>query len=362
MQRPYLREPRRRRAAGFSLIELMVSVALGLMVVAALAMLFANSSRARQEMEKTNQQIENGRYASQFLRDDVRLAGYLGEFNPSSLAAPATVPDPSLADVAKVTEAMPVALQGYHFGISASATLPAGVTSLLVDRRANSDVLVIRRASTCVAGPSTAAPSCAAMDTSAHYYFQTTLCQSQLTVLPAASQFVISANDTVFTATNSNITIAPTYLAKKDCVTPAITRAYLVRIYYVTNNDQAGDGIPTLKRVELGPGSFNAPEPIAEGIESLQLEYGVDNNSDGAPEQYLTDPVAAGKSWSQVTAVKIHLLARNTEPSAAFTDTRTYVLGGAATTDDTFGPYNDHYKRHVYTSVVRLMNIGGRLE
>jgi type IV pilus assembly protein PilW len=362
MQRPFPREPRRRTSGGFSLIELMISVALGLMVVAALAVLFANSSRARTEMEKSNQQIENGRYATQLLRDDLRLAGYVGEFNPASLTPPAAVPDPSLTDVASITDAMTIPVQGYHFGISASSTLPTGVTSLLTDLRPRSDVLVIRRASTCVAGPITAAASCAAMDASSHYYFQTTLCQSQLSVLPTASQFVISANSTVFTTTNSNITATPTFLAQKDCATPAATRAYLVRIYYVANNDVAGDGIPTLKRLELGAGSFNAAEPIAEGIESLQLEYGVDDNNDGAPEGYYSDPPTAGKAWSKVTAVKVHLLARNTEASPTFNDTRTYVLGGSATTDNTFGPYNDHYKRHVYTSVVRVMNVGGRLE
>jgi type IV pilus assembly protein PilW len=38
------------------------------------------------------------------------------------------------------------------------------------------------------------------------------------------------------------------------------------------------------------------------------------------------------------------------------------VLGSAATTDNTFGPFNDAYKRHAYTSVVRLVNVAGRLE
>jgi type IV pilus assembly protein PilW len=368
---------------GFSLIELMVSIVLGLVIVASLALLFANSSRARQETEKTNQQIENGRYASQYLVQDLRLAGYFGEFSPASIAVPAAVPDPSAADVASLSAALPIAVQGYHFGKNAAtaSALPAGVAALLTDLRANSDVLVLRRTSTCMAG----AAGCDAMDTGSRTYFQTTLCQAQLSALAPANQFVVGTTNSVFTTTNPAVLTAPTFLAQRDCATAAGTRTLYVRIYYVANNDNAGDGIPTLKVVELGAGTFGGPVPIAEGIETMQIEYGVDTNADGAPELYTPDPAnqaykfnaadanpawpvatyppaGAPAAWHDVTAVKVHILARNTLTSGGFSDTRSYVLGSAATTDNTFGPFNDAYKRHAYTSVVRLVNVAGRLE
>lgn len=382
------RPPRRQR--GFSLIELMVSIVLGLVIVASLALLFANSSRARQETDKTNPQIENGRYASQYLLQDLRLAGYFGEFDPRGLSVPAAAaapappgPDPSATDPASLSAAVPIAVQGYHFGKNAAtaSAVEAGVTALLTDLRPNSDVLVLRRASTCIAGSS----GCDAMDTGARTYFQTTLCQSQLSGLGPASQFVIGTTNSVFSTTNPAVTTgAPTFLAQRDCATAAATRSLYVRIYYVANNDNAGDGIPTLKVVELGAGSFNAPVPIAEGIETLQVEYGVDTNGDGAPDLYTPDPAnqaykfdaadanpvwpaataypGAPAAWHDVTAVKVHVLARNTQPSGGFTDSRSYVLGSAAASDNTFGPYNDAYKRHVYTTVIRLNNVAGRVE
>jgi type IV pilus assembly protein PilW len=385
------RPPTRLRGQrGFSLIELMVSIVLGLVIVASLAMLFANSSRARQETDKTNQQIENGRYASQYLLQDLRLAGYFGEFDPRGLPVPAAVaapappgPDPSATDAASLAAALPIAVQGYHFGKNAAtaSAIEAGVTALLTDLRANSDVLVLRRASTCAAGSS----GCDAMDTGSRTYFQTTLCQSQLSTLSLANQFVVGTTNSVFTATNPAVLTAPTFLAQRDCATAAATRSLYVRIYYVANNDNAGDGIPTLKVVELGAGAFNAPVPIAEGIEAMQVEYGADTNSDGAPELYTPDPAnqaykfdpadantawpaatypagGAPAAWHEVTAVKVHVLARNTQPSAGFVDARTYVLGSAGASDNTYGPYNDAYKRHVYTSVIRLNNVAGRVE
>jgi type IV pilus assembly protein PilW len=376
---PLHRRPALRRQAGFSLVELMVSIVVGMVIIAALSLLFANNSRARQEMDKSSQQIENGRYATQYLRDDLRMAGYWGEFSPALLVAPAALPDPSLTDDASVAAAVPLHVQGYHFGMDSAAysTLPAGVSSLLTDRKANSDVLVVRRASTCAAGPSAAEAGCSAQDVASAKYFQTSLCSTQLDTLAAAGhfdwQFVVSRTPNVFTTSNPNLAAAPTFLAQKDCVTPAVTRAVNVHIYYVANNDVSGDGIPTLKMLSLGATSFGSPVAIAEGIETLQLEYGLDNGvggtaGDGIPDQWNADP-AAGiaapaaqvTAWQQVTAVKVHLIARNTQPTGQFTDTRTYVLGSSVTADNQFGAYNDAYKRHVYSTVVRIANAAGRL-
>jgi type IV pilus assembly protein PilW len=235
----------------------------------------------------------------------------------------------------------------------------------------------VRRASTCYAGPTAAEAGCSAQDVASAKYFQTSLCSTQLDALAAAGnykyQFVISTTANVFTASNPNLTVAPTFLTQKDCATPAVTRALHVHIYYVANNDVSGDGIPTLKMVSLGANSFGSPVAIAEGIEAMQLEYGLDNGvggtaGDGIPDQWKADPPAgiAGAAaqvaaWQQVTAVKVHLIARNTQTSPQFTDSRTYVLGSTASTDNTFGAYNDGYKRHVYSTVVRIANAAGRL-
>jgi type IV pilus assembly protein PilW len=371
----HTRAPRRAIAqAGFTLIELMVSVVVGMVIVASLALMFANNSRARQEMEKTSQQIENGRYTTQTLRDDLRLAGYYGELNPKLLSAPASVPDPSATDDASVSAALPLSVQGYHFGKDSASysTLPTGVSSLLTDIRPNTDVLVVRRVSTCYSGPTTAESSCSSMDTSLNKYFQTTLCSTHLTnITDATKLFVIGEDSAVFKTTNPSVsTYTPTFFAQKDCSTAAVTRAFYLHIYYIANNDVSGDGIPTLKMVSLGATAFNSPVALAEGVETLQIEYGVDSTGDGSPDAWTTDPsagaanaAAAVAAWSQVTAVKLHVLARNTQSSTGqFIDSRSYVLGSTASTDNTFGPYNDGYKRHVYTTVVRLVNVAGRLE
>lgn len=344
------------QVAGLSLVEMMIGMTLGLMVIATVTVLFVNNNRVRRETEKTSEQIENGRYATQLLLEDLRLAGYYGEFNPGSLPTPATVPDPSATDAVSLAAAMPLPIQGYDGGTG----LPAGVSTLLTDRRTGSDVLVVRRASTCVAGDA----GCDAFDTSANTYFQTTLCQTQLSSLTAATRFLIGTDSNQFISSNPAVigsAAPPTFLAKKDCVTPAVQRTFIARIYFVANNNQSGDAIPTLKVAELRSGQFTIA-PLVAGIDQLQIEYGLDTNGDGEPNVYAANPATA-TAWRQVTAVKVHSLARNSATSGGFTDTRTYVLGLKADgTDNSFGPYADAYKRHAYTTVTRLNNVAGRLE
>ena len=74
----------RRRQFGLSLIELMVSVTLGLLILSGVLVVFVNTSAARNEVERTSRQIENGRYASELLTEDLRLAGFYGELNVAS--------------------------------------------------------------------------------------------------------------------------------------------------------------------------------------------------------------------------------------------------------------------------------------
>ena len=64
---------------GFSLVEMMVSIALGLIVLSVVVTMFAAQSAARSNLDRSAGQIENGRYALDLLGDELRLAGYYAE-------------------------------------------------------------------------------------------------------------------------------------------------------------------------------------------------------------------------------------------------------------------------------------------
>jgi type IV pilus assembly protein PilW len=141
-------------------------------------------------------------------------------------------------------------------------------------------------------------------------------------------------------------------LLKKDCTNTADLRRYYVHIYYISTDNGAGVSVPTLKQIEMDGGAW-VTTPLVEGIEELKFEYGVDTNTDGAPDSYVATPASLA-DWTNVVAVQVHLLARNLETSPGYTDTKTYTLGST-----TFTP-SDGYRRHVYSSLVRLNNPSGR--
>jgi type IV pilus assembly protein PilW len=146
---------------------------------------------------------------------------------------------------------------------------------------------------------------------------------------------------------------------KRGCsaASPAAIYEFQTRIYYVSN-----ESIPTLRLLTLS-GTSSTNEPMVQGIESLRLEYGRDNvGNNGMAEDYrkcLTtgDPCVTA-DWANMVSVRVNLLARDLAAGAGHSDTKVYALGAGAVV----GPFNDHFRRHAYTMVVRLMNPAGRRE
>lgn len=347
----------RRRSAGFSLPELMVSVTMGLFIVLAMVTLFFHNSRAQAEIERANQQIESGRYAVDLLANDLRNAGFYGEFDPTQLPDLAAVPDPCAATLAALKAMLPLHVQGFDDG----ETLPSCVS----DVRAGTALVVVRHTRACVSGD----PNCSANDP-AGPLFQASLCNN-------ASELG-SANPADWYA----LDVDPAQLTRhqRDCSetagsgTLAVTRRFQTHIYFVANNDLPGDGIPTLKRAELrytnGQLDFATIVPLVEGVENLQLEYGIDTHNDGtvglttsapAGANGCTEPACAASNWRNVVAVRLHVLARSPSTTPGYVDRKAYDLGTAADgSARTVGPFNDGYKRHVFQTFVTLPNPAGR--
>jgi len=347
-----VRERMRVRATrGFTLIEMMVGINLGLIVIAVATTVFVNVSSNRRDMERTGRQIENGRFAIQLLADDIVNAGYFGEFDPRGIGPPTTKPDPCSTSVADMKSMMLMHVQGY----AADDAKP----SCINDVRIGTAVVAIRRAATCIAGDANCDAAAAG-----RIHFQSALCNAELANVPLSTTYLVAA----VPASGPS----PFALHKHDCATAASLRAYVMHIYFVANNNDPGDGIPTLKRAELGANGEFAIVPLVEGIQNLQFEDGLDTNGDSMPDAISADPgtyngCAADPcyitNWLNAVTVKIHLLSRSIDLTPGYTDTKTYLLGLQADgTQRTDGPFTDGFKRHAYTQTIRMNNPAGRRE
>jgi type IV pilus assembly protein PilW len=345
--------PTLHKQRGFTMAELMVAVGIGLVILAAMTSLFVNNSRTQSEIEKSNRQIENGRYAIQVTSGDLRNAGFFGEYDPSDLTLPAALPDICSTVLATVESGINLHVQGIND--VATATAP----SCLTDIKTGTDTIVVRRAATCVAGDDDCDPASAGGP-----YFQASLCDS-------ATQLGSGTGTDHY-----DLAIATASLGRlaRNCTAAASIRRYVQNVYFIANNNNSGDGIPTLKRLEIssdGTAISHSVMPLVEGVENLQLEYGLDtsNPTDGVADVFTNDPgphtcaaaCTAPENWHKVVSVRVNLLARNLEKSSGYSESKTFVLGNLTDgTENTVTAGSDGYKRHVFQTLVGLSNPAGR--
>ncbi|MBC5768244.1 PilW family protein [Ramlibacter albus] len=376
---------------GFSLVELMVGVALTMVIAVALLTLMTNVSRNNSEMMRTNSVIENGRFTLQLLETDISQggfwAGYVPKYDDITITTvaptdfPTAVPDPCpiesgnwqqpaawSADYKNQLVTIPISV--YPVGSDGISPVCAGTSSLqgpLYGTTSNpvvqpyTDVIVVRHAAPCVASSTATDEDC--KDTSGNVFFQNGRC---------TNAFVLSATAADFT------------LQKGDCATTAdkyrfVSTIYWVRKYFAT----AGDGIPTLVRTRFqtydDSGTtkvkHTGTETLVDGIEALRVQLGVDNVSkpttsggagnaltaamftvvptfqttsntytptnrgDGNADSYVT--CSSGTVCSTLfnvantVSVKLFVLARAQTTTPSFTDSKYYCLSGTCSPSST---------------------------
>jgi type IV pilus assembly protein PilW len=362
--------------AGVSLVEAMIAMTIGLLLLATLSQIFVSNSAFRRDLDRSSRLVENASYAMERISEDVRAAGYYAEFDlgAAGLPLPETKPDPCSADLDELSAALPLAVQGYDSGIGLPSSCIDGADAALKNHKPGSDILVVRRVDPCVAGPTTAAGCAPPVD--GVPYFQASHCTW---APPYAPSELAGPSSGWFRLEKIRANLN---LHNIDCNqfpggAFADYHRYIVDIYFVSKDDIAGDGIPTLKRARLDVGGFTAASviPLAEGIDNLQIDYGLDNagTPDGSADEFVADPDTHGgcagaeaacspANWAATVAVKVYLLGRNAEATpVGYVNKKTFTLGvNAAGGLNTIPAYNDKFKRHVYQASVRLYNQSGR--
>jgi type IV pilus assembly protein PilW len=308
-------QQRKKYQAGFSMVELLIAVALGILLSWAILDVTLTSSRTAREVELTSETVENGRYLSQLLKNEIRLAGFYGRlenYSSGAVAQPDECIDLASADL---INGMTFPLFGLD-GVAAGATTCNGDILLT-----GSDALLIRRADTDFVTTTTG------LNANQHYL------QGTITAMVLDT----GANGASF------------YLVEKDGVTLAPIRQYHQEIYYV-------DDANVFKRLRLVNGAYTS-EPMVEGVDDFQLVYGIDrsgdgiSNADGANAAFVELPASADE-WEDVVSVKIFLVLSSTNPAPGLNDAKIYSYA-----DKVGVTFSDSKKRRLFSSVVRLTNV-----
>jgi type IV pilus assembly protein PilW len=291
----------------FTLVELLVALALGAGLVATALTLYARGRAALQTAEAVAQLGEQARYAFATLESDLQMAGYYGltaaggdfrflQGGNVATAAPASALRQGAAALAGLNTAaqacglqfaldlaVPVQAANNHYAAGADATAACNARPAAAS---TSDTLTIRRAAGALAAP------------------QAGRLQLLADRSDRARRFVL-ADGTLPPGT----TLAADQLELHELVT---------RFYYVATDSDGAPGVPALRVKTLssvgGRPAFIDTE-VMSGIEDLQVEFRIDGGY-VAPDAL---PAAA-----VVRGLRLWLRVRAFGPEADHVDARTW--------------------------------------
>jgi len=320
--------PGRRLQQGLSLVEVMIALLLGLFVIGGVVFVFAGTKRSFSETDQQTRMADNGRFALQLLDSELRLAGFFGEGPAATID-----PDGSLGAVSGDCTAPAQAYDVDNFLAVVRASTAGAAVGCVTDAVASSDVIVLKSVRP---RPLSDGVRDDPSDDDGTIDTPNTL-SSQLT-------YVISnpLKGVLFDGADT----APS-ITDGGTVPRGTAWEYRFQVFYA----RAGTP-PRLARKTLlsgGPGMSVTTENLVDGVEQMRVRIGVDSNSDGEADRFVTADTA-GIDWSTVSALELNLLVRGTDTDPAYSDTRTYDVGGLSVTP------GDRFRRLLLNKTVSVRN------
>lgn len=350
-----MRAPRH-YARGLTVIELMISMTIALVVMGAITYVYIGSRGAYRANENVARVQEGGRFALDFIAQDLRMTSYTGCRSRSLSAAAGTfynITNPAVA-----------------FGGAADGVLGfedgAGWTNPTAIPRAAGDVLTVRRSAglqTSIVGNSDPVARTVTLRHNA-----AGVKNGDLVVLGDCTKAMM------FRVTNSPAATGvgnfPTVLAfgaggNAATITPGAAdfaeggRAQALRFiettYFVGTNPAGGRS--------LYRASVDGVEELVDNVEDIDIVYGVDTSlpePDDIADAYVrADQMVAAPAtpnWGQVVSVRVSLVVVGPEGNVT-TNAQTYALrdtNGDGIPDAQTAP--DRRLRQVFTTTVALRN------
>ena len=310
--------------SGFTMVELMVALALSMTLSVAVVSVFVNNSHSFTQDDNIARMQDDARHALREIAFDLSMAGHYAELHMPDVVTL----DASLAigvdcgPAGEVNWMYRPVVPGTDDTLSLTALDNASNADVVAAHSCiaagelleGTDVVSIKR----VVGSQTAAPRDGGI------YLRTNGTVGLLYRSPAPAAAAIIGSDWEFRPT-----------------------IYFIRQYA----NAPGDGIPTLCRKILnGAGPSMVTECLATGIENLQIEYGIDTNEDGDPDTFIPSPTLT--EMQSVVTARVFVLARTTAIDTRYDNDKTYSISNSP---DFLA--DDSFHRRVFSTNVTIQNV-----
>lgn len=343
---------RSRHQSGLSLVELMVAMLLGLVLMAGVIEVFLSSRASYSLVGALSETQEEGRFATHFLTQSIRMAGYTG----CNGGSPASIVN-TLNNANDFLYNFNVGIQGYDD--QGTATPPSDLSTTTHVLVPGTDIIAVRTIQ------STGVPIADTMPKSSAELKVNNVGSSglkdgdivMLTDCSAAAVFQVTAVQTSANHVQHNTGSSSPGNSSKDLgqnfrigseVQKIATEAYFIASRDVTNKNCNSGQCGLWRKV----GTDDAEE-LVEGVTNMQILYGVDTDNDNAPNRYVTAATLnSNNNWDSVVSVKIALLARSQDKAAPIPATApSYEL-----LNRQIAPPNDGRVRKVFTETIAIRN------
>lgn len=312
---------------GLSLIELMVSIVIGLVLITGIIQVFITSKQTYSLQQELGRMQEDIRFTHEFLNRDIRMAGYAGCISIANTQYESLLNDSDDAVDADWNYKNPIT--GMN-NIGASEKVDGEISP-----NENTDVLILRTPVGDAADVTTDTNStqlyvkkisqeiCPDNSTGGNG-----LCKDDVVLISDcvnksflfqvsgitvdSSKGVKIAHTASDTSPGNNLTEwgGDNGLGTNFSTGSQVTK-YQTTIYYIGTNDANGE--PALfSRI----GKDGVGNQLIEGVEDMQIEYGIDSSPDDARTFQASsykdaDDVEAADEWSRVVSVRVNLLVRS---------------------------------------------------
>ena len=368
--------------SGFTLVELMIAIAISIILLNGVLQIFQSSKQSYRVADGLGRMQESARYALDVLTQDIRQAGFLPCRKTSQIAN-------VLNDTSGGFDFFGAPLFGFEGN---SSTFPA---EFQVEGTAHGTRLFGSDGLRILSGGDDVYSVESHNPTSAQFKLN-----SAHTIDPGDILLVCDAeNASIFQVSNANqanVTIvhntgngSPGNCTKGlgfpvSCTANGNPHAYgegsqVVSfrsvIYYIgpsLSNSTPGRTAPAtnslFRRSQVnssGDIGYGTPEELVEGIETMQLLYGVANDPNSSAVRYVAaddidDGVISGNNeWLNVVSMRIGLLLHTPQEISTADDSTTYnVVGTTMTPTSTIAYPADRRQRYVFSATVKLRNRG----
>jgi type IV pilus assembly protein PilW len=308
---------------GFTLVELLVSLTLGLVLMAFLiGTLFATQQSNRQTQQLVQLQQNSQMLMSLFQAELPNLMFFAGR----SLADVASAPHqlaPVLGDCASENDVGSFPMNGKpYLGLYAELVQQHNHLDCLNQPKSGSELLQFKR----IVGVSLSATQMR----SNRIYFETSA---------SGSQFVTSSS--------------------ADLVADSFYWPYSHQVFYISEQKHAGEMVPVLMRKRLirnaAGQNIMTTDSILDGVERMHFEFGLDANLDGQVDYYLGTEQMTSEHWQQqkhrIINLKFYVLLRSLDQDFSYQNNQLYQMGR-----EWFKAPSDPFRRLLVSSTVAFSN------